>query len=602
MAKKRGREPLEPGEKRKINKENFRKLKALFAYMLPYRGSFITGLIFLFFSSILLLTFPYLAGQLLDVASGKPASPVWLGPEIKDIALLLLGILLLQSLISFGRVYLFSRVSERAMADIRKDLYQQMVLLPMSFFDKRRVGELTSRVTSDVTLLQDAFSTTLAELLRQAVTLLIGTAIIFIVAPKLTFFMLAIVPVLIIVAMFFGTFIRRLSKQTQDALADANIIVEETLQSITMVKAFTNELFEAGRYRTSLNKVVNIALKGATFRGAFISFVIFALFGSIVAVLWFGALQVQNGELTVGELLSFILYTTFIGGSIAGLGDLYGQVQKAIGASERVLEIIGEKKEDIFQAGERLPIQGDIEYRDIRFSYPTRKEAEVLKGVSFKLNRGEKVALVGPSGSGKSTIVQLLLRFYEPDAGMITIDGKSLKSMDLIGYRENIGIVPQEVVLFGGTIKENIAYGKPGATDDEISDAANKANALEFIEKFPDKFQTMVGERGIKLSGGQRQRIAIARAILKNPSILVLDEATSSLDAQAEILVQQALDKLMEGRSTIIIAHRLATIRKVNRIYVLKEGEIIEAGSHDQLSKADDGLYKNLLKLQFQLN
>lgn len=602
MAKKRGREPLEPGEKRKINKENFKKLKALFAYMLPYRGSFITGLIFLFFSSILLLAFPYLAGQLLDLASGKPASPVWLGTQIKDIALLLLTILLVQSLISFGRVYLFARVSERAMADIRKDLYQQMVLLPMSFFDKRRVGELTSRVTSDVTLLQDTFSTTLAELLRQAATLLIGTVIIFIVAPKLTFFMLAIVPVLIIVAIFFGTFIRRLSKQTQDELANANIIVEETLQSITMVKAFTNEMYEAGRYRASLNKVVTIALKGATFRGAFISFVIFALFGSIVAVLWFGALQVQNGELTVGELLSFILYTTFIGGSIAGLGDLYGQVQKAIGASERVLEIIDEQKENIFNVSKRLPIHGDIEYRDIRFSYPTRKENEVLKSVSFNLNRGEKIALVGPSGSGKSTIVQLLLKFYEPDSGMITIDGKPLNELNLKGYRENIGIVPQEVVLFGGTIKENIAYGKPDATDEEISDAANKANALEFINRFPDKFQTIVGERGIKLSGGQRQRIAIARAILKNPSILVLDEATSSLDAQAEILVQQALDKLMEGRTTIIIAHRLATIRKVNRIYVLKEGVIIEEGSHDQLSKADDGLYKNLLKLQFQLN
>ena len=601
MAKRRGREPLEPGEKRKINKENFRKLKALFAYMLPYKISFFTGLVFLILSSLLLLTFPYLAGQLLDLASGKPASPQWLGTEIKDVAILLFVILLLQSVVSFSRVYFFAIVSERAMANIRKDLYQQMVLLPLSFFDKSRVGELTSRITSDVTLLQDTFSTTLAELLRQAATLLIGTAIIFVVAPKLTLFMLAIVPILIVLSIFFGTFIRRLSRQTQDALANANIIVEETLQSITMVKAFTNELYETVRYRESLNKVVNIALKGATYRGAFISFVIFALFGSIVAVLWFGAEQVQSGELTVGELLSFILYTTFIGGSIAGLGDLYGQVQKAIGASERILEIIEEDKEKINEANP-LAIQGKIEYRDVKFSYPTRKEAEVLKGISLKVNSGEKIALVGPSGSGKSTIVQLLLRFYQPDSGNILIDDKQLNELDLMPFRQNIGIVPQEVILFGGTIKENIAYGKPDATDDEIIEAAEKANAAEFIQTFPEKYQTLVGERGIKLSGGQRQRIAIARAILKNPSILVLDEATSSLDAHAEMLVQGALDQLMKGRTTIIIAHRLATIRKVYRIYVLKEGRILEEGTHEQLSQAEDGLYKNLLSLQFQLN
>ena len=599
MAKRRGRTPLEPEEKRKLNKENLKKLKTLFGYMLPYKGVFITGLIFLFTSSLLLMSFPYLAGQLLDVAAGK-ISPV--ASSISNIALLLFAILFVQSLISFGRVYLFAQVSEKAMADIRKDLYTQMVMLPLTFFDKRRVGELTSRITSDITLLQDTFSVTLAELLRQTITLIVGTSIIFFIAPKLTIFMLAIVPVIVFLAMIFGTFIRRLSKQTQDALADANIIVEETLQSINMVKAFTNELYEAGRYGKALGKVVDVALKAASYRGAFISFVIFSLFGSIVAVLWFGALQVQNDELSIGGLLAFVLYTTFIGGSIAGLGDLYSQLQKAIGASERILEIIHEEKESSNIQKSVVSITGLIKYDGVSFAYPSRLESEVLKDISLEINPGEKIALVGPSGAGKSTFIQLLLRFYAPKGGSIFIDGKPLQQLNLYGYRENVGIVPQEVILFGGTIRENIAYGNPLASEEEIIAAAGKANAMEFIERFPEGLATLVGERGVKLSGGQRQRIAIARAILKDPSILILDEATSSLDAHAELLVQEALDKLMEGRTTIIIAHRLATIRKVNKIYVLKEGRIIESGTHEQLSSADEGLYKNLLKLQFQLN
>lgn len=599
MAKRRGRAPLEPEDKRKLNKENFKKLRKLFSYMLPYKTPFIAGLICLFFSSLLLLSFPYLAGQLLDLASGEDS---WVADSIRSIAFLLFGILFLQAGVSFGRVYLFARVSERAMADIRENLYHQMVILPMTFFDKRRVGELISRVTSDVSLLQDTFSLTLAELIRQIATLLIGTAVIFVIAPKLSLFMLAIVPVLIILAITFGTFIRRLSKQTQDTLADANIIVEETLQSISMVKAFTNELFESIRYRKALDKSVNFALKAATYRGAFISFVIFSLFGSIVAVLWFGALQVQTGDLSIGDLMSFVLYTTFIGGSIAGLGDLYGQVQRAIGASERVLEILDEDKEPIIKDAKGLKVKGAIEYQNVSFSYPTRLEAKVLKGISFKIAPGEKAALVGPSGSGKSTIIQLLLRFYRPQEGDIIIDDHNIDKLDLHSYRKNVGIVPQEVILFGGSIRENIAYGNPDATEELIIDAAQKANAWEFIEKFPEGLETMVGERGIKLSGGQRQRIAIARAILKDPAILILDEATSSLDAHAELLVQQALGKLMEGRTTIIIAHRLATIRKVDKIFVLKGGQIIESGSHDELSVAEEGLYKNLLKLQFQLN
>jgi ABC-type multidrug transport system fused ATPase/permease subunit len=347
--------------------------------------------------------------------------------------------------------------------------------------------------------------------------------------------------------------------------------------------------------------VVRTALKAAGYRGAFISFIIFILFGGIVAVIWYGALLVQAGEITIGELISFVLYTTFIGGSIAGLGDLYGQLQKAIGASERVLQIVAMPGE-LRLEGEvsRLPLQGRIAYQNIHFAYPTRPEVEVLQDLNLEIAAGEKIALVGHSGAGKSTIAQLLLRFYDPLQGQLLVDGQEVRQYDLSAYRANLGIVPQEVILFGGSILENIAYGRPGASHAEIREAARKANALDFIEHFPEGFSTLVGERGVKLSGGQRQRIAIARAILKDPRILILDEATSSLDAESEHLVQTALDELMLGRTTIIIAHRLATIRKADRIYVIGGGQIVESGTHDELLQKAGGTYANLVRLQLQ--
>lgn len=598
MAKRRGKDPLKEEDKRPLNKSNFKKLLGVFNYITPYKTTFILGMICLVFSSTTLLVFPYLAGKLMDVASGKP----WIVNSITYITLGLIGVLFFQSIFSFFRVYLFAQVSERSMADVRKAVFSQMVMLPTTFFDSRRIGELISRITSDVSMLQDTFSTTLAELFRQIATLIIGVGIIFYIAPKLTLFMLATFPVLVLSALIFGKSIRKLSKATQDKLAEANTIVEETLQAINVVKAFTNEIFEKKRYSSSLDEVVKIALKTATYRGAFISFVIFALFGGIVAVMWYGATLVESGAMTVGDLLSFVLYTTFIGGSIAGLGDIYGQVQRAIGASERVLEIVDENREDISELTQKSKLKGEISFKNVVFAYPTRKELTVLKDISFNVGAGQKVALVGQSGAGKSTIIQLLSRFYDVSAGDILMDGKSLADYDLSLLRQNIGMVPQEVMLFGGTIKENIAYGKPNATDEEINEAAKKANAFEFIEKFPEKMETIVGERGVKLSGGQRQRVAIARAILKDPAILVLDEATSSLDAESEHLVQQALDELMKGRTTIMIAHRLATIRKADRIFVLKEGEIVEQGSHEELSSDTTGIYSYLSRLQFQLN
>jgi ATP-binding cassette, subfamily B, bacterial len=599
MAKRResfGAE-AEAMDKKKISKEGLLETLKIFRFVWPYRGKFIIGFIMLALSTGTSLTLLWLFGEMVDATVGK--SPF----NINQVALAIVGVLVLQAIFSFFRVFLFAQVSERSMADVRTTLYSKIVTLPIFFFEQRRVGELTSRLTSDVSQLQDVLTTTLAEFFRQIVTLIAGIAVILFISPRLTVFMLATFPVLILSAMVFGKFIRKLSKKAQDALADANVVVEETLQSINIVKAFTNERFEIGRYSSALDRVIGNALHAAKYRGAFVSFVIFALFGGILGVLWFGAGMVVNGTISVGELTKFVLFTGFIGGAVGGMGDMYAQIQRTIGASERIREILNEKSE-IEVSGNAVStphIEGDITFRHVKFSYPSRPDVGVLKDISLEVKAGRKIALVGHSGAGKSTIVQLLMRYHQPESGQILIDNQAIESFDLTGLRQNMGVVPQEVILFGGTIAENIAYGKPGASDAEIREAARKANALDFILSFPEGLQTIVGERGVKLSGGQRQRIAIARAILKDPAILILDEATSSLDAESEKLVQEALDELMKGRTTIIIAHRLATIRKVDLIYVLSGGRIIESGRHEELAEMEEGLYSNLIKLQFEV-
>ncbi|WP_439582501.1 ABC transporter ATP-binding protein [Dyadobacter bucti] len=583
-----------------VNKINWGGLKTtldLFSYLKPYKGTFIAGLIFLALSTGTSLAFPKLVGSIIEVIEGKSEY------TINQITVFLFFILICQALFSYYRIYLFTKVSELAMNNIRTDVFSKIITLPIAFLEQRRVGELTSRITSDVSQLQGLLSFTLAEIFRQVATLIVGVSILFYTSWKLTLFMLATFPILVVASMFFGRHMRRLSKKAQDELAAANVVAEETLQSVNVVKAFTNENLEVKRYKTILDRVVDLSLYAASFRGGFVSFIIFALFGGIVGVIWYGAGLVQAGEFGLSDLFTFILYTTFIGASISGMGDLYAQINKTIGASERLFEILQEDSEVIIKDSDTTPtaiVDGNISYQDVHFSYPSRKDLPVLKGISFDINAGEKIALVGYSGAGKSTIIQLLMRFYDYQSGAVTIDGKLLSDYGITELRKNIAIVPQEVMLFGGTIYENIAYGKPSASRDEIYDAAQRAHALEFIDSFPEKFETVVGERGIKLSGGQRQRVAIARAILKNPKILILDEATSSLDAESEKLVQIALDELMKNRTTIVIAHRLATIRKVDTIYVIREGRIAESGSHQELTLLDNGLYANLIKLQFE--
>lgn len=590
---KRGRQTLSADEKRPINKASLEKLAGVFRFMLPYKVVFAIGLFALGISIITTLVFPRLAGELLDIAVGKGQY----FDTINQAGAALMVLLVIQGIFSFIRVYTFTLVSEKGIADLRQKVYEKIIWLPLSFFDSRRVGELMSRISGDISTLQDTFSFTLAEFLRQLFTLILGTALIFRLAPKLSGFMLLTFPVIVVAGLVFGKFIRKLSRRTQDKLAEANVIVEESLQSISVVKAFTNEMFETSRYNHTIQQVVGIALHAGKYRALFISFIVSVMFAGIVGVGWYGASLVLSGEITSGVLFSFIMFTALIGFSIAGLGDIFAQIQRSIGASERVLEILNEPGE-VRTEGKSLKIRGEISFENVSFAYPTRSEIEVLKGLQFHIKPGEKVALVGQSGSGKSTIINLLMRFYPLTKGEIKVDGVRIDDYDLKAYRGNLGIVPQEVILFGGTIFENIAYGRPGASADEIREAARKANALDFIEKFPEKFETLVGERGVKLSGGQRQRIAIARAILKDPAILILDEATSSLDAKSEVLVQEALEKLMEGRTSIIIAHRLSTIKKVDRIFVIQEGRLAEMGTHAELSMSDNGIYSNLLKLQ----
>jgi len=587
-------------ERTPLTREKLRQSLQVFRYLLPYKWAFISGMFFLAAGSLLFLGIMKVPGELFNVIAGKSEY----GASLNQLFLFLLVLLAIQSIFSYLRVQLFALVSEKSMALLRTDLYQKLITLGIPFLESRRVGELTSRISTDVTQVQNVFSITLAEFLRQIIILVGGIAIIVITMPKLALTMLATFPVIVILAMYFGRHIRKLMKDRQDQLAQTNVVVEETMQSIQTVKAYTNEWFEINRYGLSLKDAVRLSLKGAHLRGLFAAFIIFVMFGALFFIMWRAALMVQSGQMLEGELVDFVVFTGIIGGAIASIGSFYTEIVSAIGATERIQEILKEDSEvEITPPSDiQLPrLSGEIDYENIHFSYPSRSDMPVLKGIDLHINPGEKVALVGASGAGKSTIVQLLLRFYQAQSGTIRMDGQDILSYPLTHYRRNIAIVPQEVLLFGGTIRENILYGKPDATDAEIMEASKKANAWDFIMSFPDGFETLVGERGIKLSGGQRQRIAIARAILKDPAVLLLDEATSSLDAESEKAVQDALNKLMKGRTSIIIAHRLATIRDVDCIYVIDGGRIVEKGTHDELSSIEDGAYNALAKLQFDI-
>lgn len=581
-------------DKVKVDKKGLQKALKIFRFVIPYKWTFGFGMMFLLLSNLTTMSFPLLIGEMTKVIEGKSKY------LINDVTIFFFAILIVQAILSFFRIYTFAQVSEKAMRDVRQTLYAKIITMPIFNFEKRRVGELMSRITSDITQLQDVLSITLAEFFRQIFTLIGGIALITYLSWKLTLFMLATFPFLVVAAIVFGKFIRKISKKSQDELAATNIIVEETFQSIQAVKSFTNEGYEVNRYAQSLNKVIEAALRAATMRGGFVSFVIFALFGGIVGVVWYGAQLVAQGDMILADLLTFIFYTAFIGGSVGGLGDIYAQLQKTIGASDRILEILEDPSEvHLADEAEEVAIKfGTIELKNIHFSYPSRPSVEILKGISIRIEPGQKVAIVGTSGTGKSTLAQLMMRFYEPSSGEIELNGKNINAYSVNAWRKMLALVPQEVLLFGGSIRENIAYGKPGATQAEIEYAAEQAYAREFIESFPEKWDTLVGERGVKLSGGQRQRIAIARAILRDPKFLILDEATSALDSESEKWVQSALEELMKNRTSLIIAHRLSTIRSADQIIVMESGKIVEAGTHEELLSKRQSVYRKMVSLQ----
>jgi ATP-binding cassette subfamily B protein len=577
----------------KVTRETLGQMFSLYAYLRPYRGQLYVGLFMLVGSSVLGLFFPLLARDLINSASHEQAF---------RFASLMVAILLVQAIMSYFQSLLFNTVGEYGLSNLRRALFGHLTEMPMAFFGQQQVGELTSRMFADLTQLQDAFIMAIPQFLRQSIILLGSMGMMVYLSPRLTGVMVTCFPPTIVGAILIGRMVGKRSRVTQDELAQSANIVAEAFQGIANVKAFCNELFEQKRYESRIALFLKSVRHGAKARAMLVAFIIFAIFTAITIVLWYGTTLLLDGRLKNGDLLGFTIYTIFIGGSIGSFADLYSNLQRSIGATQRVRELLNEPAEPLEVVTRVARFRGDVRFDRVTFAYPARPEVQVLKNLSFSAQAGKVVALVGPSGAGKSTIAALLLRFYDPQHGFLLFDGRPATDYGLHELRSQMALVPQEVLLFGGSIAENIAYGKPGAAQSEIEAAARRANAHDFIAGFPEGYRTLVGERGVKVSGGQRQRIAIARALLKDPSILILDEATSALDAESERLVQQALEELMKGRTCFVIAHRLSTIRNADTIVMLRDGAVRETGSHDELMAVPDGAYRRMVELQHGAN
>ncbi len=587
-----------------IKKAKISNFLTIFKYMRPYMGVYLIGWVFLVLSSLAGLFFPYLLGKLLGSSSASLSNQESFSllsvETINDITIALFILFAFQAIFSFFRIVLFTNVTENALRDIRNFAFKRLLYMSMDFYNKSKVGELTSRLSNDITQLQDTFRVTLAEFFRQFFVVFGGAIFLFFISWKLSLIMFATVPIMAVIAVLFGRFIRKLSKNAQDYTASANSVVEESLTGISNVKSFTQEIFTLNKYKVATDQIRKLNVKSGLWRGVFVSFIIFCLFGAIIFIIWKGLLMTQgaNPELSSQGFYQFILFTIMMGASVGSLPDLYASIQKAAGASENLLEILNGKTEPDFISGDKqFEFLGAIKFDNVSFSYPQRNDITVLKNISFSIKPNDHIAIVGASGAGKSTIASLLLHFYHEFNGEITYDDVSINKIEIESLRKQIAIVPQEVILFSGSIRDNVSFANPNATEDEINSALKKANAWDFVNDFPEKLNTEVGDRGIQLSGGQKQRIAIARAILKNPKILILDEATSSLDSESEKLVQDAMNKLMIGRTSIVIAHRLSTVRKADKILVLKNGELVEEGSHDSLIEIK-GFYSKLVDLQ----
>jgi ATP-binding cassette subfamily B protein len=584
-----------PEERRKLT---LKPLTRLAPYVVRYRGRALAALVALVVAALTTLIVPVAVRRMIDFGFSDRALQL-----IDSYFAVMIGVVAVLAISSAMRYYLVTTLGERIVADLRSDVFAHLTQLSSSFFDTARTGEIVSRLTADTTLIKSTVGASVSIALRNLLLFLGGAAMMVVTSPRLSLFVLGAIPIIVLPLVGFGRAVRRRGRAAQDTLAEASGYADELIGAVRTLQAFTNEKLAQSRFSAAVERAFAAARDATKARGVLTAVVIFLVFASIVVVLWVGAQDVLAGHITPGRLGQFVLYAVFAAGGLSELSQVWGEIAQASGAAERLFEILDVEPQ--IKAPPRplalpAPARGAVEFKDVSFEYPGRPNAPVLNHVSFHVAPGEKLALVGPSGAGKSTVFQLIQRFYDPVAGTVSFDGVSVTEVDPAALRSRIALVPQDAVIFGTSVRENIRFGRPEATDADIDKAAAAAHASEFIRRLPDGYETQVGERGVTLSGGQRQRIAIARAILREAPLLLLDEATSSLDAESETLVQQALGGLMRNRTSIVIAHRLATVQNCDRILVIDHGRIVEEGTHGSLASSS-GLYARLAKLQFEM-
>jgi ATP-binding cassette subfamily B protein len=584
--------PSDPAQSRKL-----RPLLSLIPYVARYRWQASAALIALLVAAGATLVVPIAVRRMIDFGFSRDSASL-----IDSYFTVMIAVVAVLSLSSAARFYLVTTLGERIVADLREQVFAHLVSLSPAYFDRAQTGELISRLTADTTQIKAAVGASVSVALRNLVLFLGATAMMVITSPRLSAFVLGAIPVIVLPLYGFGRAVRRRSRAAQDTLADATAYASELIGAVRVLQAFTNEALARGRFRAAVERAFTAARDSITARAILTAIAIFLVFASVVVVLWVGAQDVLAGRMSAGRLSQFVLYAVFAAAGLGQLSEVWGEISQASGAAERLFEILNVRPVIVAPTRPALlpePSRGEIAFADVRFAYPSRPESAVLDGVSFAVRRGEKLAIVGPSGAGKSTVFHLILRFYDPATGVVRFDGTPLVDVDPVALRRCIALVPQDAVIFAASIRENIRFGRPEASDAEVERAAELAHALEFISRLPQKFETAAGERGVTLSGGQRQRIAIARAILREAPLLLLDEATSSLDAESETLVKAALERAMADRTTLVIAHRLATVLSCDRILVMDAGRIVEQGTHEKLVAAG-GLYARLARLQFQ--